>query len=159
MIRELRRIHRQRIARLRELSVDVRELGVAETREALERFARVFLGAERVETFLSEHEAAKVSHKEIRYDLWLLQGAPPPALKPRFGWLSDWMPGRMCVRFDRRAGLSALRLPTYTIPDEWVLSWPGAYACFETERAMLVSLDYEVVCFDPSARAERSPYR
>jgi hypothetical protein len=159
MIQELRRIHLRRIARLRELSVDVRELPVAEGREALSRFAGAFLGPERAAAFLGEVEAARGSHREIEYERWLWRGAPPPALKPRFGWLSDWMPGRTCVRFDRRAGLSALRFSTYTIPDEWVLSWPGAYVCFETGRAMVVSLDYEVGCFDLSAPAGRSPYR
>lgn len=158
MIHELRRIHRRRIARLRELSVEVHELPAGEAREALIRFANAFVGAPGARGFLAEIEAAQAGHREVEYGRWLWQGEPPPELKPRFGWLSDWMPGRSAVRFDRRVGLSVLRFSTYTIPDEWVLSWPGAYVCFEAGRAMVVSLDYEVTCFDLSA-PDRLPYR
>ena len=158
MIAELRRIHRRRISRLRDLSVEVHELSAGESREALIRFAHAFVGVGGAEAFLAAIEAARRSHGEIEYGKWLWQGSPPPELRPRFGWHSDWLPGRRCIRFDRRVSLSALRLSSYTIPDEWVLSWPGVYVSFETGRAIVVSLDYEVTCFDLSA-PPRPPYR
>lgn len=110
MIDELRRVHRRQIARLRDLSVDVRELAPEASREAMVRFAREFLGAERTGDFVVEVDAALAAFREVDYGRWLWQGAPPPALKPRFGWLSDWMPRTPRPWVDRRVALPALRL-------------------------------------------------
>lgn len=151
-------IHRRRIERLRELSVDFEELTAEASREALQRFAGMFLGAERARLFLVEVERARASHREVSFGRWLWEGTPPPPLKPRFGWLSDWLPGRSCVRLDRRVELPALRIGVATMLDEWAFSWPGAYASFETGRAMVVSLDHEVTCYDLAAPG-KTPYR
>lgn len=158
MIDELRRIHRRQIARLRALSVPVEELSREASMAALTRFAKAFLGAERTGDFLTEVIAAQASGREVDYGRWLWQGAPLPALKPRFGWLSDWMPGTTCVRFDRRVAFPALRLAIPAMADEWAFSWPGAYASFDKGRAILVSLDGEVTCFELSPTG-RSHYR
>ncbi len=158
MIDELRRVHRRQIARLRDLSVDVRELSPEASREAMILFAREFLGAERTGDFVTEVDAAKATFREVDYGRWLWQGAPPPALKPRFGWLSDWMPRTTCLRFDRRVALPALRLSIPGMLDEWAFSWPGVYVSFDKGRAILVSLDCEVTCYELSP-SRKSHYR
>lgn len=152
MLAALRRIHRTHVSRLRDLSVDVRELGASEGRDALARFARMFLGAERAPTFLSITDAARATGREIDHGLWLREGAPLPALKPRFGWLADWHSGTECIRFDRRPALPALRLPVFDMLDEWAFSWPGTYVCLARGRALVVSLDLDVSCYDSAAR-------
>lgn len=158
MIDELHRAQRRRIDRLRELSVDFEELSPEASRDAFERFADMFVGAPRARLFLVEVEGALAHHREVSFGKWLWEGAPPPALKPRLGWLSDWLPGRSCVRLDRRVAFPALRIGVATMLDEWAFSWPGAYASFETGRAMVVSLDHEVTCYDLAAPG-KTPYR
>lgn len=158
MSEDLRSLHRRRVRRLRELDVDVKELTPAETRAALARFASVFMGVERTRAFLAEVDAAQASGREMKFGQWLSYGEPPPALRPRFGWLSNWTPGATCVRFERSPALPALRLSITGMLDEWAFSWPGAYASFDAQRAMIVSLDYEVTCFDPST-TRNTPYR
>lgn len=158
MIAELRHIHRQRLRRLRELAVEVKELSASQSQAALARFAAAFIGAERAEAFLGAVQAARESHRELDYGRWLWRGEPPPALQPRFGWLSDWRPGVSCVRFDLRVALTTVSLDTYGMLDEWAFSWPGVYVSFENQRAMLVSLEREVMCYDLLAPG-KAPYR
>lgn len=138
--------------------MDVRELTPAETRAALGQFASVFLGVTRAPAFLLEVDAAQTSGREVKYGQWLSHGQPPPTLRPRFGWLSNWMPGTTCIRFERNASLPALRLSIAPMLDEWALSWPGAYVSFDAQRAMIVSLDLDVTCYDPSP-TRNTPYR
>lgn len=158
MIAALRRIHRKQMSRLRDLSLDVVELSAAQARDAQIRFARAFLGAERATAFLAESDAAQATGREVDYALWLGEGAPLPEIKPRFGWLSDWHPQTTCIRFDRRVALPAVRFSVAGMLDEWAFSWPGAYVCFDGGRALHVSLDREVACYDPKARG-KAPYR
>ncbi|MEZ4307864.1 MAG: hypothetical protein R3F14_07435 [Polyangiaceae bacterium] len=162
MLVHLRKVHRGQAARLRELAVGVNVLSPARSREELSRFAEMFLGVERAGSFLAEAGAAAGTGREIEYGKWLWDGAPPPKTRPQFGWLSDWMPGTSCVRFDRRPMLPALSFPVAAMLDAWALSWPGAYVAFSARRAIVVSLDREVSCFDPDRRgspAVQSPYR
>lgn len=158
MIAALRRIHRKQMSRLRDLAVDVEELSARDSREALSRFARAFMGVERSVTFLGEADATHATGREIDYGRWLWQGSPPPPLKPQLGWLSDWHPGTSCIRFDRRLIFPALRLSVTGMLDEWAFSWPGAYVSFDSGRAMLVSLDREVSCYELAAGG-KPPYR
>ena len=64
LIRELARIHHLRVARLRDLSIEVEELSAWQAREAMEQFARAFLGPGREGPFLREVEAAE---RRIRF--------------------------------------------------------------------------------------------
>lgn len=158
MLREHLRIHRQRLSRLAELAVEARPLSEEELAAALARFASTFVGEASAPAFLAEALAARAAGRELEIGKWLWAGSPLPALRPRFGWLSDWHSGVTCVRFDRRLALPALALPVASMLDEWAFSWPGAYVSFETSRAVVVSLDYEVACFDLTTRPA-SPYR
>jgi len=158
MIDDLYRLHRRQLSRLRDLSVQVHELPAEEAHEALLRFTRQFIGVERAEAFLAEVGAARSRHREVEYGQWLWEGSPLPDLKPRFGWLSDWMPAATCIRFDRRVTFPALRLGVPGMLDEWAFSWPGAYVSFDTSRALLVSLDYEVTCYH-LLTVGKPPYR
>lgn len=158
MIAALRRIHRQQLRRLRELSLELEVLSDERSRDALTLFSTAFMGVERAGAFLAEVEAARASYREVDYGRWLWEGDPLPELKPRFGWLSNWLPGTMCLRFDRRVVFPALRLATQGMLDEWAFSWPGAYVSMENRRAMVVSLDREVTCYDLLAPG-KTPYR
>ena len=158
MIAALRRIHRKQMSRLRDLSVDFEELSALESREALARFARAFMGVERSASFLGEADATHATGREIDYGRWLWQGSPPPSLKPQLGWLSDWHAATTRIRFDRLLLFPSLRLPVAGMLDEWAFSWPGAYVSFENGRAMLVSLDRDVSCYELAAGG-KPPYR
>jgi hypothetical protein len=158
MMRELRRIQRRHIARLRELQVAATELSAAGSRAALGQFAEMFVLPERAADFLLAIEAARAAMRELEYGRWLRQDAPPVEHRPHLGWLSRGRPGAACIRLDRRVVFPALHLPLDRMLDEWALSWPGAYVSFETRRAIVVSLDYELTCCDLSALGQ-SPYR
>ena len=71
MIAALRRIHRKQMSRLRDLAVDVEELSAKDSREALSRLARAFMGVGLSVTFPGEADETHATSPEIDSGRWL----------------------------------------------------------------------------------------
>lgn len=142
------------LARLRELGVRAKRIGMPSTRKHIERFATEFVEPERHAAFLVATTAGAVDHvKWLRAD----RSRDMPS-RGTLDWLIHGAASASCVRLDRRAGMPALELKLDKMHESWIVSWPGAYVQFVTARALIITVDYEV--FQCDARtASHSPYR
>jgi len=152
--RALRQSFDFEVARLRELGVRLKKIGKQSTREHIARFACEFVEPERVSDFLWASATGPVDHVK-----WLRSDRSHEAPRYRaLEWLAAGSPRCACLRLDRRPGLPALEFRLETMEESWVASWPGVYIRFVMGRALIVTLDYEVIQCD--LRNNRgSPYR
>jgi hypothetical protein len=152
--RALRATFDLEVARLRELRVRLKRLSSFATREHIRRFASEFVDPERNADFLAASVIGPIDHvKWIRVDR--SQNAPKQGT---LEWLGSGTLGSVCLRLDRRPGLPGLELRLDTVDESWISSWPGVYIRFAAGRALVVTLDYEVLQCDLRA-ARGSPYR
>ena len=142
------------VAQLRRLGVRLKKIGTQSTREHIRRFASEFVDPERSAEFLTASVMGPVDHvKWLRVDR--RQDAPKHGA---LEWLASSGAGCACLRLDRRPGLPALELRLETMDESWISSWPGVYIEFVNGRALVVTLDYELLqCDLRSGRG--SPYR
>lgn len=142
------------LARLRELGVRTKRIGMPSTRKHIERFASEFVEPERHAAFLSASTMGPVDHaKWLRSDL----SRDTPS-RGTLDWLMRGASNSTCLRLDRRVGLPAVELKLEKMDESWIASWPGAYVQFVTGRALIITVDYEVFQCDSRA-ACHSPYR
>jgi len=151
---DLRAVFHDELARLRSLGVQLQKLGKKHTETQLRRFAEEFVDPDRRDLFLRAASAGAVDHvKWLRAD-----STSEPHTKGVLGWLARGAEKLACVRLDRRPRLPAVKLSVDTLDETWATSWPGVYVNFPSGRALVVTLDYEVVRCDLRA-AVGSPYR
>lgn len=142
------------ITRLKRLGVRLKKMGAQSTRQYIQRFASEFVDPERNDEFIAVSALRPVDHvKWVRADR--RQEAPKHGAVE---WLASGTARCVCLRLDRRPGLPALEVRLDTMNESWVSSWPGVYVRFMNSRALVVTLDYEVLqCDLRSGRG--SPYR
>lgn len=150
-----RAARRYELARLRALGVEVAELGAARSRGLFERFVREFVEPERIADFLREvrHQGLGDLHRFLREDCTQRTRG-----RGCLGWLWPAERAGRCVRFEKRVELPALEIAVATMDETWAASWPGVFVNFEAGRALVITVDYEVLRCDRGAM-RRSPYR
>lgn len=152
--RALRESFDSELSRLRKLGVRLKKISKQSTREHVVQFASQFVDPDRCADFLVASAVGPVDHVK-----WLRPDCSHDA--PKHGtleWLASGSARCICLRLDRRPGLPAVEIGLETMSETWVSSWPGVYVRFASARALVVTLDYEVLqCDLRSGRG--SPYR
>ena len=150
-----RAARRYELARLRALGVEITEVGRARTRALFDRFVREFIAPEHGARFFEDVRRRGLDDLQrwMRHDLTrntLAHGC--------LGWLRSREDLGSCVRFEKRVDLPALEIALATMDETWAASWPGAFVNFEAGRALVITVDYEVLRCDRGA-GQTSPYR
>lgn len=152
-------VRRGEIDRLSALGVEVAELGRRASSRLFDRFVSEFVEPERADRLRAEAKRNAAWGSAIDLERWM---RPDCTLRARaaggMGWLARGDLSKRCVRFERRAHLPALEIAVATMDDAWAGSWPGAFVSFDAGRALVVTLDYEVLRCDLRAR-RGTPYR
>ncbi|MEP7121739.1 MAG: hypothetical protein ABJE95_12545 [Byssovorax sp.] len=150
-----RAVRRDEVARLRALGVEITEIGRAKSRSLFDRFVREFIAPEHAARFLDDVKRRGLDDLQrwMRHDRTLRTLA-----QGSLAWLAPREELRRCVRFEKRPDLPALEVELATMDEAWATSWPGAFVSFEAGRALVVTVDYEVLRCDRGARLT-SPYR
>lgn len=129
-------------------------LAPAEKRALLVRFADVFVDPSRRQDFL----AALGSSRPIDYDRFLrvehVRVLPPAG--GSLSWLAARERGARCHRLERQIALPALDLRVASLEERWAASWPGMLLSLPAGRALVVTLDYELIHFELRGS---TPYR
>lgn len=146
---------RHELARLRALGVEITEISRARTRAMFERFAREFIAPEHGARFFEDVRRRGLDDLQrwMRHDCTLrtiAQGC--------LAWLGPRENLDPCVRFEKSADLPALEIALATMDETWAASWPGVFVNFDAGRALVITVDYEVLRCDRGA-ARTSPYR
>ncbi|HEY4116400.1 MAG TPA: hypothetical protein VGM56_01040 [Byssovorax sp.] len=150
--REAATRHAHEIARLRDLGVRLLELNAIGSRELVARFLRDFAS----EDVAGRAGPACVRGDVVPFEAWLRDDCrvrDAGEVRP-LAWVSC---GRV-VRLSRWADLPAVEIDASSMRDAWAKSWPGAFVGFDVGRALVVTLDYEVRCYD-MRRSWLGPYR
>ena len=150
-----REVRRDQLQRLRALGVKIAELPGETSRRLFERFAIEFVDPERTPLLLQQ---AAREHESLDLERWTRSDCTRLAIgRGSLRWLTGGKAGVSCVRFERSARLSAVAILVDTLDEVWATSWPGAFVDFESRRAVLVTVDYEVL--QCGLRVARAPYR
>ena len=152
---DLRAARRDELARLRALGVEVAEIGRAPSRVLFDRFVREFIAPEHHGPFLDDVKRRGLDDLQrwIRQDCTLRTKA-----EGCLAWLGPEPQLARCLRFEMRVELPALEITMATMEETWAASWPGVFVSFEVGRALVITVDYEVLRCDRGAR-RTSPYR
>lgn len=150
-----RAIRRDELGRLRGLGVEITEIGRVRTRSLFDRFVREFIAPEHAVSFFEDVKRRGLDDLQrwMRHDRTLRTVA-----EGSLAWLAPRADLRRCVRFEKRADLPALEVEIATMDEAWATSWPGAFVSFEAGRALVVTVDYEVLRCDRGPNG-MSPYR
>lgn len=148
-------MRRDELGRLRGLGVEITEISRARTRALFDRFVREFIAPEHAARFFEDVQRRGLDDLQrwMRHDRTLRAVA-----EGSLAWLAPRAEAGRCVRFEKRADLPALEVELATLDETWATSWPGAFVSFEAGRALVVTVDYEVLRCDRGARG-MSPYR
>jgi hypothetical protein len=149
-------VRRDEVGRLRALGVAIAEIGRVRSRSLFDRFVREFIAPEHAARFFEDVKRRGLDDLQrwMRHDRTLRTQA-----EGSLAWLAPRAELGRCVRFEKRADLlPALEVDLATMDETWATSWPGAFVSFEAGRALVVTVDYEVLRCDRGAR-EMSPYR
>ena len=149
-------MRRDELGRLRGLGVAIAEIGSVRSRSLFDRFVREFIAPEHAAGFFEDVKRRGLDDLQrwMRHDRTLRTVA-----EGSLAWLAPREEATRCVRFEKRADLlPALEVDLATMDEAWATSWPGAFVSFEAGRALVVTVDYEVLRCDRGARG-MSPYR
>jgi hypothetical protein len=150
-----RAVRRDELGRLRALGVEIAEIGRVRSRSLFDRFVREFIAPENAARFFEDVKRRGLDDLQrwMRHDRTLRTLA-----EGSLAWLAPRAELGRCVRFEKRADLPALEVDVATMEEAWATSWPGAFVSFEAGRALVVTVDYEVLRCDRGDK-QRSPYR
>jgi hypothetical protein len=150
-----RAARRYELARLRALGVEVTEVGRARTRALFDRFVREFIAPEHSARFFEDVRRRGFDDLQrwMHHDF-----TSRSAAQGCLGWLEARESLVPCVRFEKRADLPALEIALATMDETWAASWPGAFVNFDAGRALVITVDYEVLRCD-RGMGRTSPYR
>jgi hypothetical protein len=150
-----RAARRDELGRLRALGVEVAELGRATSRTLFDRFVREFIAPEHHGRFLDDVKRRGLDDLQrwMRHDCTLRTKA-----EGCLAWLGPETGLARCVRFEKRVEMPALEISLATMDETWAASWPGVFVSFEVGRALVITVDYEVLRCDRGA-LRTSPYR
>ena len=152
---EPRAARRYELARLRALGVEVTEISRARTRAMFDRFVAEFIAPEDSARFFDDMRRRGLDDLQrwMRHDV-----TRRTAAQGCLSWLGSREHLAPCVRFEKRADLPALEIALATMDEIWAASWPGAFVNFDAGRALVITVDYEVLRCDRGA-GPTSPYR
>lgn len=150
-----RAARRDELTRLRALGVEVAEVGRGRSRSLFDRFVREFIAPEHHRPFLDDVKRRGLDDLQrwMRHDCTLRTKA-----EGCLSWLGPETRLARCLRFEKRVEMPALEITLATMDETWAASWPGVFVSFEVGRALVITVDYEVLRCD-RGNLRTSPYR